>query len=617
MVLRAVASVQVSLDLPTIGIGEHAHATATALDARGGALPGTSVQWRSSRPDVATVDVNGTVTGLSAGTATITASDGDVAGTVSLVVVATLPNVTIDYAYLTQVIQRASGTVPLLAGGNPVLVRVFGRWDRPFPTGAARPRVRVELFRDTTRIAVDESYVTGLVSTSTQAIHEVVMPASVVQPGLRVRVTFNPDSLPTEQTLSDNVFPAPGATRALDVRVMQPFKLHFLPLIMAPFLNGDITTRNLPDVLTTVKQVLPVGAIDASIGGETTTQWRGGSDIVALSFVLDQLDLIRLLEGSKSYYVGVAGISQGFSGVGYLGMDPHDFGPGSHVVVIRGPNAPLAHELGHNMGRKHTPCGNPLDPDLTYPYAGGSDGESGEDLYTWSLNGTFPTEKPGATTFDLMSYCAPRWISDFTYETLLRWRTIEDSASFALRDQATKECLIVWGAVDGESIRLEPSFVASARPALPRRSGAYTVSGSTALGASIFSLSFDPAPVDHSEESHFMFAIPIAAAQRAALARVVVAGEHRFIERLRVKASLSLSARVAAAAPRFALVSSGRATVTWDTSAVPMLIARESGSGRVLGVGESGRLTLSTSAAAVDVLMSDGIGSVVRTLTRR
>jgi Big-like domain-containing protein len=615
---RGVATIQLSLDVPTIGIGEHTRASATALDAAGGFLPEARIEWRSSRPDVATVDGNGTVTGVSAGTATITASSNGVTGALPLVVVATLPNVKIEYAYLSQVVQRVSGTVPLIAGGNPVLVRVFGRWDRPFPAGSARPRVRVELFHDATLVAVDESDLTGFVSTSTTAIHEVVMPASVVQPGLRFRVTINPDSIPAEQTLSDNVFPGPGATHAVDVRVMQPFKLHFLPLILPLFLDGDITTQNLETVLTTVRQVLPVGPIDATIGSQTALQWKGGlDDVGAMSFVLAQIDLIRMLEGSKSYYVGVAGIGTGFTGIGYLGSTPLDFGPSTHDVMIRGPNAPLAHELGHNMGRKHTPCGNPLDPDLNYPYPGGSDGESGADLYTWSINGTFPAEKPGATTFDLMGYCAPRWISDFTYEALLRWRITEDSASLALGDEASEECLIVWGAVTGESIRLEPSFVVKTRPVLPRRSGAYTVSGTTARGAPLFSLSFDPAALDQGDERHFMFAIPLPAAQRAALTRVAVAGERRSSERVRVAASLSVSARVAAAAPRFALASSGRATITWDTTAAPMVIVREPGTGRVLGIGESGQLTLSTSATAVEVLMSDGVGSVLTTVTRR
>jgi hypothetical protein len=79
----------------------------------------------------------------------------------------------------------------------------------------------------------------------------------------------------------------------------------------------------------------------------------------------------------------------------------------------------LSHELGHQHGRAHSPspCGeaDPDDVDRAFPYANGSIGVPGIDV----RNGTLVP----STIKDMMGYCNPTWISDFTYEELARRRT--------------------------------------------------------------------------------------------------------------------------------------------------------------------------------------------------
>lgn len=70
-----------------------------------------------------------------------------------------------------------------------------------------------------------------------------------------------------------------------------------------------------------------------------------------------------------------------------------------------------AHEIGHNFGRYHAPCGNPAGVDPNYPYPNASIGQFGLDTsqtQLWNPN----------TAKDVMSYCGPEWVSDYTYTAL-------------------------------------------------------------------------------------------------------------------------------------------------------------------------------------------------------
>jgi len=74
----------------------------------------------------------------------------------------------------------------------------------------------------------------------------------------------------------------------------------------------------------------------------------------------------------------------------------------------------VAHELGHAMGRDHAPCGisDPKDVDQDYPYDnGGLGGLYGYDFDLLRLIKPKPSR-------DVMSYCTPVWISDYTYRGL-------------------------------------------------------------------------------------------------------------------------------------------------------------------------------------------------------
>jgi hypothetical protein len=70
----------------------------------------------------------------------------------------------------------------------------------------------------------------------------------------------------------------------------------------------------------------------------------------------------------------------------------------------------MAHEIGHAHGRSHAPCGV-NDPDPSYPHDDAHLGVHGYDIVDEDL-----VDKNDY--FDVMSYCDPGWVSDYTFEAL-------------------------------------------------------------------------------------------------------------------------------------------------------------------------------------------------------
>jgi len=81
-----VASVTVSPTTASVTVGATSQLTATAKDANGTALSGRTVTWATSNAAVATVSASGLVTGVAAGSATITATSEGQSGTSAMTV---------------------------------------------------------------------------------------------------------------------------------------------------------------------------------------------------------------------------------------------------------------------------------------------------------------------------------------------------------------------------------------------------------------------------------------------------------------------------------------------------------------------------------------------------
>lgn len=114
------------------------------------------------------------------------------------------------------------------------------------------------------------------------------------------------------------------------------------------------------------------------------------------------------------------------------------------------------HEIGHTQGRYHAPCGGAKNVDADFPYADASIGVWGYDLVKKQL------VSPDLGK-DMMGYCDPYWISDYTFRGIFERMKLVNGARFVPPAGAAK---VTWERArvepDGSLTRLSP--VSLARP---------------------------------------------------------------------------------------------------------------------------------------------------------
>jgi len=166
--------------------------------------------------------------------------------------------------------------------------------------------------------------------------------------------------------------------------------------------------------------------------------------------------------------------------------------------------------------------------------------------------------------------------------------------------------------VENDSVRLNPAFVTRARVALPDRAGSYRLEGRDERGTVLFGYDFEPAEIDHAPDvRHFTFAIPLAEGARLALSRIRVVHGARSSE-LRARSQLMSrppAATTPSAATNVSRVGPGQLEVRWDRVVYGAVMVRDPVSGRVLGIGTSGRLHIPSGGSSIDVELSDGVRS--------
>jgi hypothetical protein len=503
--------------------------------------------------------------------------------------------------YITQSAQSYAGATPLVRNRNGYL-RVFVVADQ---ASVPAPSVRVRFFNgllpvDSVLIPPPGVFTPTVVDESSLSYSwNTPVSGTLIQPGMGIQVVVDPTGTVGENNETDNVFPA-AAPQPMTLRTMPSLNITFVPIIQSG-LTGD--TGNTDSILSFTRRMHPLDAIDVAVGAPLTASQAMQPDGSGWLEALADLDARRVLAADGRYYYGVVKVSYGggVAGVAYVtpqGGPPQRTALGWDHLQEASASIVAAHELGHNWTRNHAPCGGPAGIDPGYPQPDGSTGGYGVDVSTGAL-------KP-ATSKDIMGYCEPRWISEYTFGAVMNYLSPPPPIVIGPARQAAQPSLLVWGHIRNGQPVLEPAFQVSTRPSLPQRPGSYSIEGRADDGSSLFALSFEPNEIADApqDQKSFAFAVPLSAARAARLASIRLTGRGQTVTQ--VQAAVQPDSVV------LKPVGAGRLGLRWNARAHPVVMVRDPRTGEVLSFARGGNIELPASRPQIDLIISNGVKSQTR-----
>ena len=359
-------------------------------------------------------------------------------------------NLRLEQVVFTQVVQDDAGTLPLITG-VPAAAKVLITRSRE---SVDEVPVVLRLFRGGVIVHADTTRSGGVLSMARSlatASAEFLVPASLVTSDVSWQVALDPQQTRPDSTRTDNLFPAAVPERLVTVAV-PALRVRLVPVVLA--MHGDlssiVTEAHAESYLRLARQIFPARGITVAVGSPVITRASFGTLPVGgesgfWTAVLADVDRARLASTvPDEYWYGVVSLPGGYTrfvhaGYAYIPVSPTDAGQstrtGAGLGLSDGVGAALAqetlaHELGHNFGRRHAPGCNAAAPiDTLYGGVRGSISAIGHDVWSWANSLSLGATSVSAGTGDVMSYCAPKWIGPYTWRGVLEWRLASTVAS--------------------------------------------------------------------------------------------------------------------------------------------------------------------------------------------
>lgn len=334
----------------------------------------------------------------------------------------------------------ATPSVPVVAGRD-ALVRVF-----PDVSGYDGGPVVVRLLIEgQTPLEVDTTLGGGSESNLGSTVNFDV-PGTMLAAGARFRVEIKRRQTEAGPAAPASSYPSDGSYAATNAQTTGSLRVTIVPIAY----GGDGSNRT-PD--TGAAQVAayedhftrlyPASQVELRVrGGTSYDQAVGAGDIEAWGGLLNAFAQFRAGDGAAfdEYYYGILNPASSGSaycgggciaGLGFVGEAGDDYSRASVGLGFGGDFSTgiAVHEVGHNHGRGHAPC-RVDDADPGFPHPGGKIGEWGYDLLERSM-------KNPDTHVDLMGYCDPAWVSDYTYRAFFdRMQAIDGAAYQYIPEEA-------------------------------------------------------------------------------------------------------------------------------------------------------------------------------------
>lgn len=321
-----------------------------------------------------------------------------------------------------------------IVAGKDALVRVFTELESGFTNRPLSARLSL-IDGDTVERVFHKRTVDGAtVENSLATSFNIEVDGDLITPSTRYVVEIVECGDDTGTQFAPR-FPATG-DEALAARETGILKLEFIPVVV----NG-ITAKTDPDRIELYRQFMeamyPVSAVEVSVGAALNASSSVSANGNGWEQTLQQLAARHQSDGAANdqYYYGLmepAATLQQYcqggcvAGIGYVpSTRPADKDARVSIGISYGEGmsaATLAHEIGHNHGREHAPCGGAA-------YAGPFPHE-GARIGWWGLFYPDTLINPQQAT-DIMGYCDNQWVSDFTYQAFMeRVVTINSALSW-------------------------------------------------------------------------------------------------------------------------------------------------------------------------------------------
>jgi hypothetical protein len=322
-------------------------------------------------------------------------------------------------------------------------------------------------------------------------------------------------------TSTDTRFPAMGDT-PLMARNTGTLRIVVIPLSSNAHMP-DTSDKSLQVYKDYLLSMYPVSKVEITVGKALDVSYP-----VNWNSVIEQLRTQRQADkpAAETYYYGFLKPTDTLreycqrgctAGVGYVGSATQ-----SQTRVALGlafadetSASTMAHEVGHNHGRQHAPCapGNQIQGvDTTYPY-------DGAKLGVWGYDSRKKTFFDPTKTTDIMGYCDPKWISDYTYKGLLdRSSTINKQSLVITNPDAIQQYRAL--IVDADGPRWSQPFTEPAEPfGTPEDADILDLDGQpiervtvyrTEIGDSVGATVLVPEPIDGWHAIKLNDALPLA-----------------------------------------------------------------------------------------------------------
>ena len=433
-----------------LSAGDSLTLRAELLDANGIPLeaPGnTELTWVSSDTQVVTVrNAEGTaalVTGAMPGAATVGVDvDGtgpSATGTAEIFVDPL--NVEV---LLTQTVPRPDDAQPLISG-RPAILRVLLR-EAPYADLSSSPAFRIEVtdrsgqrVMEVTRADRNMEVPSTFMPDDRTTTVDFGIPADHVVQGHRVELSWAGTDRTRDPPYYHGVPRSEGSWR-LSVTDPPPLRVVVVPIVQSGNPNPKTiaktdSLRGFHRFWNHTFDLLPFDGLYVDVRDPLEVSWDPDS-FDNRSETLSALRTYRTTEcsggdGCDQYHLGTVD-GPGW-GVAYIGSsNRRGDRRWLRALVSSFNSSTIAHEFGHSLSLEHARCnGRESNPDLAFPYPKGRIG--GDAPRYWSFrffnwNAPDEGEPIPPTHSDVMSYCHPRWISDYNFEIMLAHRLDMESS---------------------------------------------------------------------------------------------------------------------------------------------------------------------------------------------